>query len=100
MVLSTMLFKKPAFKNLVCNGMVLAEDGKKMSKRLQNYPVCSLDMTHASMMFQARLNIHSRLSCWRSHKSPAKPMAWHDCCQCNAVEKPDRFCPLALCFEC
>lgn len=39
MVLSTMLFDKPAFKNLVCNGLVLAEDGKKMSKRLKNYPV-------------------------------------------------------------
>ncbi|KAK9804719.1 hypothetical protein WJX72_001779 [[Myrmecia] bisecta] len=38
MVLSTALFDKPAFKNLVCNGLVLAEDGKKMSKRLQNYP--------------------------------------------------------------
>lgn len=39
MVLSTALFDKPAFKNLVCNGLVLAADGKKMSKRLQNYPV-------------------------------------------------------------
>jgi isoleucyl-tRNA synthetase len=38
MVLSTALFGKPAFKNLVCNGLVLAEDGKKMSKRLKNYP--------------------------------------------------------------
>ena len=38
MVLSTALFDAPAFKNLVCNGLVLAEDGKKMSKRLQNYP--------------------------------------------------------------
>lgn len=38
-VLSTILFDKPAFKNLVCNGMVLAEDGKKMSKSLKNYPV-------------------------------------------------------------
>lgn len=38
MVLSTALFDKPAFKNLICNGLVLAEDGKKMSKRLQNYP--------------------------------------------------------------
>ena len=54
MVLSTMLFQKPAFKNLVCNGMVLAEDGKKMSKRLKNYPVCPLDIANASMMFQAR----------------------------------------------
>lgn len=39
MVLSTALFDKPAFKNLVCNGLVLADDGKKMSKRLKNYPV-------------------------------------------------------------
>ncbi|XP_058082721.1 isoleucine--tRNA ligase, cytoplasmic isoform X1 [Magnolia sinica] len=38
MVLSTALFGKPAFKNLICNGLVLAEDGKKMSKRLKNYP--------------------------------------------------------------
>lgn len=38
MVLSTALFQKPAFRNLICNGLVLAEDGKKMSKRLQNYP--------------------------------------------------------------
>ncbi|EEF32620.1 isoleucine--tRNA ligase, cytoplasmic [Ricinus communis] len=38
MVLSTALFGKPAFKNLVCNGLVLAEDGKKMSKKLKNYP--------------------------------------------------------------
>lgn len=38
MVLSTALFDKPAFKNCVVNGLVLAEDGKKMSKRLKNYP--------------------------------------------------------------
>jgi len=38
MVLSTALFDKPAFQNLVCNGLVLAADGKKMSKRLKNYP--------------------------------------------------------------
>ena len=38
MVLSTALFDKPAFKNLVCNGLVLAADGKKMSKSLRNYP--------------------------------------------------------------
>lgn len=38
MVLSTALFGKPAFKNLICNGLVLAEDGKKMSKSKQNYP--------------------------------------------------------------
>nr|GEV16422.1 isoleucine--tRNA ligase, cytoplasmic [Tanacetum cinerariifolium] len=38
MVLSTTLFDKPAFRNLICNGLMLAEDGKKMSKRLKNYP--------------------------------------------------------------
>ncbi|RIB13210.1 isoleucyl-tRNA synthetase [Gigaspora rosea] len=38
MVLSTHLFDKPAFKNLITNGLVLAADGKKMSKRLKNYP--------------------------------------------------------------
>jgi len=29
---------EPAFKNCIVNGIVLAEDGQKMSKRLQNYP--------------------------------------------------------------
>jgi isoleucyl-tRNA synthetase len=38
MVLSTALFGKPAFKNCIVNGIVLAEDGRKMSKRLKNYP--------------------------------------------------------------
>jgi isoleucyl-tRNA synthetase len=38
MVLSTALFDKPAFENVVVNGIVLAEDGLKMSKRLKNYP--------------------------------------------------------------
>ena len=37
-VLSTALFDKPAFKNVIVNGLVLASDGKKMSKRLKNYP--------------------------------------------------------------
>lgn len=36
-VLSTALFDKPAFKNVIVNGLVMASDGKKMSKRLQNY---------------------------------------------------------------
>jgi len=38
LVLSTALFGKPCFKNLIVNGLVLASDGKKMSKRLKNYP--------------------------------------------------------------
>lgn len=37
MVLSTALFDMPPFQNLVVNGLVLAADGRKMSKRLKNY---------------------------------------------------------------
>jgi len=36
-VLSTSLFQKPAFKNVIVNGLVMAEDGKKMSKSLRNF---------------------------------------------------------------
>ncbi|XLQ20012.1 MAG: isoleucine--tRNA ligase [Candidatus Moraniibacteriota bacterium] len=32
------IFEKEAFKNVITNGIVLAEDGQKMSKKLQNYP--------------------------------------------------------------
>jgi len=38
LVLSTSLFDKPAFTNVVVNGLVLAEDGQKMSKSKKNYP--------------------------------------------------------------
>ena len=37
MVLATALYGKPAFKNVIVNGMVMAKDGKKMSKSLRNY---------------------------------------------------------------
>ena len=37
-VLATALYDEPAFRHCVVNGIVLAEDGKKMSKRLKNYP--------------------------------------------------------------
>lgn len=43
-VLGTHLFGTLPFKNCVVNGIVLAEDGKKMSKRLKNYPDPSLIM--------------------------------------------------------
>ncbi|MBP5320608.1 MAG: isoleucine--tRNA ligase, partial [Kiritimatiellae bacterium] len=42
MILGTCLFDRSPYKNVVVNGLVLAEDGKKMSKRLKNYP----DPTH------------------------------------------------------
>ena len=38
LVLSTALFDKPPFRNVVVNGLVLAEDGSKMSKSKRNYP--------------------------------------------------------------
>ncbi|MDP3882750.1 MAG: isoleucine--tRNA ligase [Candidatus Staskawiczbacteria bacterium] len=37
-VLVGALFSKEAFKNCIVTGIVLAEDGKKMSKKLKNYP--------------------------------------------------------------
>ena len=36
-VLAAALFKRPAFKNCIVHGIVLASDGKKMSKSLRNY---------------------------------------------------------------
>lgn len=38
LVLGTLLFNSAPFKNVIVNGLVLAEDGKKMSKKLKNYP--------------------------------------------------------------
>jgi len=38
LVLSTGLFGKAPYKNVVVNGLLLAEDGRKMSKKLSNYP--------------------------------------------------------------
>jgi isoleucyl-tRNA synthetase len=32
------IFDRPAYQNVMVNGTVLAEDGKKMSKKLKNYP--------------------------------------------------------------
>ena len=37
-VLAVALFDSVAFKNCITTGMILAEDGKKMSKSLKNYP--------------------------------------------------------------
>jgi isoleucyl-tRNA synthetase len=38
LILSTALFGQSSYKSVVVNGTVLAEDGQKMSKRLNNYP--------------------------------------------------------------
>ena len=37
-VLAVALFDKPAFKNCIAHGVILGSDGRKMSKRLSNYP--------------------------------------------------------------
>ncbi|MFH1667686.1 MAG: isoleucine--tRNA ligase [Candidatus Komeilibacteria bacterium] len=37
-LLAVAIKKSHAYKNVVVNGIVLAEDGKKMSKKLRNYP--------------------------------------------------------------
>jgi isoleucyl-tRNA synthetase len=37
-VLSTAIFDRPAFKNVISHGIVLGSDGQKMSKSLRNYP--------------------------------------------------------------
>jgi isoleucyl-tRNA synthetase len=37
-VIATGIKNSRAFNNVIVNGIVLAEDGKKMSKKLQNYP--------------------------------------------------------------
>jgi isoleucyl-tRNA synthetase len=38
MVLGTALFDKEPFKNCICHGIILDAEGKKLSKRLRNYP--------------------------------------------------------------
>jgi isoleucyl-tRNA synthetase len=37
-VLSVALFDRPAFKNVICHGVVLDAEGQKLSKKLRNYP--------------------------------------------------------------
>ncbi len=42
LVLNTALFGESPYKNVIVNGLVLAEDGRKMSKSLNNYPDLNL----------------------------------------------------------
>jgi len=37
-VIATILFDRPAYKHVIVNGMIMAADGQKLSKRLKNYP--------------------------------------------------------------
>lgn len=48
-VLATALFDRPAFTNCVSHGIVLGDDGRKMSKSLRNYPdVSTVFASHGS----------------------------------------------------
>ncbi len=38
LILSTGLFDRSPYKSVIVNGLILAEDGQKMSKKLKNYP--------------------------------------------------------------
>jgi len=38
LILGTALFGKSPYRNVIVNGLILAEDGQKMSKRKKNYP--------------------------------------------------------------
>ena len=51
-ILASHLFDKPAFQNCIVNGLVLAEDGRKMSKSLKNYtdPVEAINMFGADAL--------------------------------------------------
>ncbi|MCR5724607.1 MAG: isoleucine--tRNA ligase [Treponema sp.] len=51
-ILAAELFDTPAFKNCIVNGLVLAEDGRKMSKSLKNYtdPVEAINMFGADAL--------------------------------------------------
>jgi isoleucyl-tRNA synthetase len=46
-VLATALFDRPAFQNVICHGILLAEDGAKLSKKHRNY-------TEPSAIFEAQ----------------------------------------------
>lgn len=37
-ILATAIFDKPAFKNVICSGMIVDQDGKRFQKKLNNYP--------------------------------------------------------------
>lgn len=58
LILSTLLFDKPPFKNVIVNGLILAEDGTKMSKSKNNFlpPTQVLDKYGADALRICLLN--------------------------------------------
>ena len=56
LVLSTALFDRPPFRHAVCHGVLLGDDGRKLSKRLRNYPdPTALVAEHGSDALRAAL---------------------------------------------
>jgi len=57
-VLGTALYGKSPYENVIVNGMIMAEDGKKLSKKLQNYsaPMDLANQVGADSMRQYLLN--------------------------------------------
>ena len=51
-VLTSAVFQKPAFKNVICTGLILAEDGHKMSKSKNNFtdPIQIIDKYGADVL--------------------------------------------------
>jgi isoleucyl-tRNA synthetase len=80
-VLGTHLFGKLPFQNCVVNGIVLAEDGKKMSKRLKNYPDPSLIM-HRYGSDALRLSV---LSLSGSRSLGSKRSSQRSFCHCGTA---------------
>ncbi|HEX3759336.1 MAG TPA: class I tRNA ligase family protein, partial [Kofleriaceae bacterium] len=63
LVLSTALFDAPPFRHAVCHGVLLGEDGRKMSKRLRNYPdPTELVAEHGSDALRAALLMSGAVS--------------------------------------
>jgi isoleucyl-tRNA synthetase len=60
-VLGTALFDQPAFRSVIVNGLVLAEDGAKMSKSKQNFTAPDLTMNEYGADALRRYLINSGL---------------------------------------
>ena len=86
-VLATALFDRPAFRTCVSHGIVLGNDGRKMSKSLRNYPdVNEVFDTYGSDAMRWFL-MASRRSCaaatWSSPSRASARASGRRCCRCG-----------------
>src|SRR5690625_6270846 len=81
------LFDRPAFSSVICHGIVLGEDGQKMSKSLRNYPdrkSTRLNSSHVAIsyaVFCLKKKIFSSiliLNKFAKHKIISSTMISHD----------------------